>query len=41
VRALFEEELQGAYRGDDDAELGIAKTRVLFDEGEGAQMQPG
>ena len=39
--ALLEEELQGAHRGNDDAQLGIAETRVLLDQREGAEMQAG
>ncbi|MCY1535186.1 hypothetical protein D9M68_705800 [compost metagenome] len=38
---LLQEQLQRAQRGHDDPELGVAETRVVFDQCERAQVQAG
>jgi hypothetical protein len=39
ARALLQEELQGAQRGNDDAQLGVAETRMVLNQAERPQMQ--
>ncbi len=39
--ALFQEKLQRAQRGNDDAQLDVAKARMILDQRERAQMQSG
>jgi|GEM_PF-6939842 hypothetical protein len=41
ARTLAHEQLQGAQRRDDDAELDVLESRVVLDQAEGAQVQAG